>query len=36
MQLDVLSDLIITKVYSATTMYTEKIRKLKEIIVQTG
>lgn len=36
MQFDILSDLIITKVYSATTMYTEKIRKLKEIIVQTG
>ncbi len=36
MNLEILSDLIITKVYSATTMYTEKMPKLKEAIVQTG
>ena len=29
MNLDILSDLIITKVYSATTMYTEKNAKVK-------
>ena len=35
MNLEILSDLIITKVYSATTMI-QKMQKPKEIIVQTG
>ena len=36
MNSDILSDLIISKVYSATTLYTEKNTKYKKIIAHAG